>query len=143
MLIAATAVAGAALVAHLDAPNATCERPVAPEAGQEEAERGQTRPSRRRPRPGTRARAVGTGGVAGVGRVVLGVAGAVVEERLDATQAGDVVDASVGGTQALVVAHPGRRKGAGRPAGQTAAALAFRTDDGIVRFHADGRAGPG
>ena len=148
-MVAAAAVTGAALVAGLDGGDASSQRPIAEQTGQEEAEGGKTRPPGQRPRTPAGTRAIRTAGSVVVGVVVVGVvvvgvggvggvAGAVVEERLDAAEARDVVDAGVGGAQALVGADPARRKRTRRPAGQTAAAFTLRADYGIVAFHPHG-----
>ena len=153
-MVAAAAVTGAALVTGLDGGDASSQRPIAEQTGQEEAEGGKTRPPGQRPRTPAGTRAIRTAGSVVVGVVVVGivvggvvvggvggvggVAGAVVEERLDAAEARDVVDAGVGGAQALVGADPARRKRTRRPAGQTAAAFTLRADYGIVAFHPHG-----
>ena len=152
-------VTGAPLVAHLDDLDSTLEWPVAGQTGQQEADRCQTPPTSHAPVGGARTRPVSqrrcsavrvvvlvvevmvaivvivsaaAAAAAAVDAVIL-VAGAVVEERLDAAEARGVVDAGVGRTEHLVAAEPLGGQGARRAARLAPAPRTLRTDNRVAR----------
>lgn len=119
---AATARPGVSRVGRLDAALAGTQGPVAEQTGQGSGERGQTTPAGEPPVRATAAGVVGTRGASVRVRTV-------VVEGLDAAQARRVVDDSVRGAQALVIAHPARGQGPRTPARFAPAPAALRADD--------------
>lgn len=110
-------------VAGLDEPLARPKRPVATQTGQHERQRGQTPPSSHPllgPAPARLVRA----------RLpAIRVVRTMVEEAFNAAQTRGVVDDSVRGTQAMVVAEPRRRQRSGLLANLAPTPAALRTHD--------------
>lgn len=122
----ATALPRVSRVTRLNCPLAPLQRPVTPQARQQAGKHAEAGPARVPPFRSATARIVRT-------RFTTIPFRTVVEQALDAAQAGGVVDDGVRRQQAVVAADPPLRQRPRLLAGVAPAPLAFRAQDGRPR----------